>query len=98
MRTKPILGKKVWFEPRRWGGWGWTPASWEGWVVIASVLAAIVVISAVMKDGRSVAPTFVLVGVLLVVCWLKGTSPGGPAARKRFRAERERDAERGTRR
>jgi hypothetical protein len=98
MRTKPILGEKVWFEPRRWGGWGWTPASWEGWLVIVIVVAAIVAISAVMKGAGSVAPTFVLIGALLVVCWLKGTSPGGPAARKRFRAERERDDESGTRR
>jgi hypothetical protein len=27
-----LLGRKPWFEPRTFG-YGWTPASWEGWAV-----------------------------------------------------------------
>jgi hypothetical protein len=29
---KRLLGRKVWFKPRSFG-YGWTPASWEGWTV-----------------------------------------------------------------
>ncbi len=25
--------KKVWFKAKRYG-WGWTPSSWQGWVIM----------------------------------------------------------------
>ena len=33
MRTKPLIGHKAWFGPRRWG-WGLSPATAEGWAVL----------------------------------------------------------------
>ncbi|MEY2474512.1 MAG: hypothetical protein QOK28_3841 [Actinomycetota bacterium] len=88
MRIKPILGTKLWFEPRGWGGWGWTPVSWEGWAVVAAFVAASLVLSAVAPWS-----VVVLVGVLVAVCWLKGTSPGGPAARRLLQIQRDREAD-----
>lgn len=32
MRHEPIVGTKVWFGPKTWGGWGWQPVTWEGWL------------------------------------------------------------------
>jgi hypothetical protein len=84
MRTKPLVGTKPWFGPRSWFGWGWTPMSWEGWAVLGVFLVAVLV-------TREPAGTFVWVPALIAVCWLKGTSPGGPAARRRLQIERERD-------
>lgn len=39
-----------WFRPKR-VGWGWSPASWEGWTVTAAVVV-LVVLSAVLAVGR----------------------------------------------
>lgn len=32
--------KKLWFKAKRYG-WGWTPASWEGWAVTLVYAAAL---------------------------------------------------------
>jgi hypothetical protein len=29
-----VMEKKLWFKAKRYG-FGWTPCSWEGWVVVA---------------------------------------------------------------
>ncbi len=28
-----VSAKKVWFKAKKYG-WGWTPATWEGWVLV----------------------------------------------------------------
>ena len=38
-----VAGKKPWFGRKR-SGIGWSPASWQGWLVIALVVAAIVLV------------------------------------------------------
>jgi hypothetical protein len=78
----------VWFAPR-WFGWGWAPVSPEGWVVAGAWLVATIVVA-----EKTSAPWWVtslaLPAVLLLVCWLKGTSPG--SGRSRAAMERERRA------
>jgi hypothetical protein len=92
VRTKPVLGRKLWFGPRGWGGWGWEPVSSEGWATIAVFVAATIVIAAVMNGSEEFGTIFLLlVGALVVVCWLKGTSPGGPKARRMMQIQRERE-------
>ena len=34
----------MWFRPKTIG-WGWSPASWEGWAVTALAIAAIVAVA-----------------------------------------------------
>jgi hypothetical protein len=75
----------VWFGPRRWMGWGWTPVSWEGWAVLVVFAGAAVGLVA----ARLGPLVFVAVAPLLVVSYLKGTSPGGPAAWREFRGRRD---------
>jgi len=70
----------VWFGPRRWLGWGWTPASWEGWAVFVVFAGAAIGLAA----ARLAPLVSVAVAALLVVCYLKGTPPGGPAAWRQF--------------
>lgn len=77
MRSSPILGKKVWFGPRRFG-WGLGPRSTEGWIVTAAAVAASI-IAAVKWPKRPILRT-APVAVFIVVAILKGTSPGGPKA------------------
>lgn len=84
VRVEPILGAKLWFKPRRWGGWGWTPASWEGWVVVAVSLVALLTVASVTGGGTTLFCVAAVTIALLVVCALKGTPPGGPRTREEF--------------
>jgi hypothetical protein len=88
MRFTPLVGTKVWFGPRGFAGWGWSPVSWEGWI-------ACLIAIAVMVLGAAVGPPtgMVIIGaataVLLVAAALKGTAPGGFSAARQFRAMRD---------
>jgi hypothetical protein len=33
-----MIGKPEWFARRKYGGWGLTPATWQGWVYIAAMI------------------------------------------------------------
>jgi hypothetical protein len=90
MRTKPLLGRKAWFGPRRMG-WGLSPVSAEGWVVSAAAAAAAIGLAAADRRGRWIALLVVI--LLLVIVFLKGTSPGGPRAWEEFQASKDRDGQ-----
>lgn len=77
VRTRPLVGEKAWFGPRRLG-WGLEPTSVEGWVV--TVLAVTGVALARRSGHRRLGA---LLGALLgAVALAKGTAPGGPRARR----------------
>jgi hypothetical protein len=88
MRTKPLLGRKAWFGPRRMG-WGLGPASAEGWAVTAVAVAAAAWLAA--TDDHRVWPSLLAVAVLLVIAFVKGTSPGGPREWDEFQASKRSD-------
>lgn len=78
MRTKPLIGTKPWFGPRRFG-WGLDPVSVEGWAITGgALLAALVARRRGVKNPKLIGPA------LLAIAVLKGTSPGGPRARRAF--------------
>lgn len=80
MRQTPLVGEKLWFGPRRFG-WGWDPVSWHGWaVLIATCVVAVKAPSTIISLS--------VIAALIVCCVLKGTSPGGPAARKQLKQSR----------
>jgi len=72
-----------WFK-RKLYGWGWTPARWQGWMVIA-VFTALIVLNFYWVDANThsvsdtlfaVLPrTVLLVLLLILVCYKKGESP-----------------------
>lgn len=33
-----MIGKPEWFQRRKYGGWGITPKTWQGWVYVAVIL------------------------------------------------------------
>ena len=84
LRFTPILGKKVWFGPRGWGGWGWTPVSWEGWLVFAVGLGAIGVVIVRYGEASARPAVLAITSVLILICWIKGTSPGSARAKAEF--------------
>lgn len=71
-----------WFK-RKLYGWGWTPVKWQGWVVIALYVLAIVLFSLTIDDNsptREVAFTFILpvvflTALLIRICYKKGEKP-----------------------
>ena len=93
MRTKPLLGRKAWFGPRQ-VGWGLSPASAEGWVVTAAAAAAAVGLAVADRSDRWTAliarKSAIVVIPLVIIVFLKGTSPGGRRAWKEFQASKER--------
>jgi hypothetical protein len=68
-----------WFKRKRYG-WGWTPSTWQGWLVCA-VHLLIVVGAAVLLNPAVVGglPFFAIVGLstagLIGVCYWKGEPP-----------------------
>jgi hypothetical protein len=75
MRTRPLVGRKAWFGPRRLG-WGLPPVSPEGWAVTAVAVVAIVCIAGLARHGERWL-VLVVIAAMLAVTFLKGTSPGG---------------------
>ena len=89
-RLEPVLGKKLWFGPRRMG-WGWTPVSWEGVTVVLIALAAVFapILLSINREGLGFfVYTFVVAAVVIMCCALKGTPPGGPSDYERYKRER----------
>jgi hypothetical protein len=72
-----MLTNYPWFGPRDGVSWGWTPLTWEGWMVslvcIAAILAAYFYYG---KTRRLYYVTGASLSVLLVICVLTGTAPG----------------------
>jgi len=75
-----------WFRARSYG-WGWTPVSVEGWLVVVIFLVAVLVSTFYFlyriragADVRSAAILFLvwiafLVGALIIIAWLTGERP-----------------------
>lgn len=75
--------EKYWFKAKKYG-WGWQPASWQGWLVI--VLFFVVVAANVFRLSAGGEPTEIeslyflmqnvlFIGVLILVCLRKGEKP-----------------------
>lgn len=86
MRTKPIVGRKVWFGPRRYA-WGWSPITAAGWAVLVAGVGAAIVLATTVSSARWL--SLVAVAVMLAIIFLKGTSPGGLDEWYEFRAARD---------
>lgn len=85
MRTRPLIGRKAWFGPRRFG-WGLSPVTAEGWAVTVIGLAIGIALIATVSAARWVG--FIVMAAVVAVAFLKGTSPGGSAAWSAWRNDR----------
>ena len=75
--------KKFWFR-RKWYGWGWYPATWQGWFIILLYFTVLVlmfrkidVVSHSASDTLIgfVVPVLVLTAALVFAAWLTGEKP-----------------------
>ncbi|MHB1316637.1 MAG: hypothetical protein ACYCZW_02140 [Minisyncoccota bacterium] len=78
-----MKNSKIWFKAKRYG-WGWTPITWEGWVIIILYVAALYVnIKNVDMYSNSVNETLINIAIpfvintfyLLVICYSRGEKP-----------------------
>lgn len=75
MRNNP---EGYWFK-RKLYGWGWTPAKWQGWLVIA-IGVAIIVFGGYIGETDD-APGATLLGIVIALvfilgfCFWKGEKP-----------------------
>jgi hypothetical protein len=77
-------GRKTWFRTKTYG-WGWTPASWQGWAAIAAwaIVFTVAVIGSAYAADASNWPAFALLIsaaiaatlVLIWVSWRTGERP-----------------------
>lgn len=75
--------KTIWFKNKRYG-WGWYPATWQGWFVLLLYMA-LIVYSFRSSDIRSHSGSDTLINlfprlvlgtiILLVICYVKGEKP-----------------------
>jgi len=74
--------KQYWFKAKLYG-WGWTPATWQGWSVIGVYLLALLFLGLTIDETAPLRdvmfsfflPLLVCTGLLLWVCWRKGERP-----------------------
>lgn len=74
---------KLWFRAKTYG-YGWTPCSWQGWLVIA-LYVVLVLLTVRIADASShsasdmllvTVPLFILYTFLLIlISWKKGEKP-----------------------
>jgi uncharacterized membrane protein YhaH (DUF805 family) len=69
--------KKLWFVRKRYG-WGWTPSSWEGWVVLLVWLILFVSLVKKIQPGEVLTEMIfiiILTSLLLLICYIQGEKP-----------------------
>jgi len=73
-----MMSHSYWFPAKRYG-WGWgPPIVWQGWVVLCAWMAATAMGSVALMPRHVVAHFAfigVMVGILLLICFLKGEPP-----------------------
>jgi hypothetical protein len=74
---------KLWFK-RKLYGWGWTPATWQGWLAVLVYLLVVVGLALCLDplaDFSTLVKSFILpivlaTLVLIGLAWYKGEAPG----------------------
>lgn len=76
--------KSIWFKARRYG-WGWTPVSWQGWVILfvwAGLFGGqvawfnIAYPTGLLAPIASIVVGLIMTGILLWITYSTGETPG----------------------
>ncbi len=77
------MTKEKWFKAKSYG-WGWTPATWQGWsVLLLYVVITIMLFISIDSNSHSVSDTLInfvpnviiLSIILVIVCYVMGEKP-----------------------
>jgi hypothetical protein len=83
----------LWFK-RKLYGWGWTPATWQGWVVLLGYIGLVFLFSLTVDESSPVnevwftflLPITFLTFTLILICYRTGEKPrwqwGNPKGKK----------------
>ncbi len=75
--------KKLWFRAKRFG-WGWYPATWQGWGVLAMYVGALFSFGVFSDESvksdqdflfRFFPVVFILTAYLIIICYAYGEKP-----------------------
>ena len=77
-----VNSEHLWFK-RKLYGWGWTPATWQGWVVILIYIALVMLFPFTIDENSSasevfftgILPVALLTIALIRVCYKFGEKP-----------------------
>lgn len=76
--------KKHWFKAKRYG-WGWTPATWQGWIMTLLFIATALLNSYRLQLLTISVDTFIqnfipelvaLIFLFIILCAITGEKPG----------------------
>ena len=75
-RVKIDKEEKLWFKAKCYG-WGWYPASSEGWSVLFIYLIAVILLAFIFKDNLIIFfLSLIILGIIFVlICYKKGEKP-----------------------
>lgn len=57
---------KPWFRPKRWG-WGYSPASWEGWAATGAVVIAVIAANRLIGSPAGLYVSAAFLGAFVVL-------------------------------
>jgi hypothetical protein len=78
----PRITRTSWFGPKRLG-WGWSPASWQGWAVTAGFVVVVgVAMRITHRSAAGIAAAVAALAVFLLICFLTGDPPGSRLTRR----------------
>ena len=60
-----MIGKPEWFARRKYGGWGLTPATWQGWAYMAAMILPLMVFQALPYWTTEI--RFAVTGIWVIV-------------------------------
>jgi len=78
--------KHLWFKAKLYG-WGWAPASWQGWLVILVYIGLIAILAFMREESipgnpdsgsnflTFALPMIILTALLIFICYKKGEKP-----------------------
>ena len=64
---------RYWFKAKLYG-WGWTPATWQGWLILCIYVGLVVLCALTIDDNspaREIVFTFILPVVLLTIALIR---------------------------
>jgi hypothetical protein len=65
--------KNIWFK-RKWYGWGWYPATWQGWCITVLYIALVVLFGLTLDESsppQEIAFTFGIPVLLLTITFIQ---------------------------
>ena len=62
-----MIGNPDWFQIRKYGGWGITPRTWQGWIYIAVLILPFVVFQAFPFWGENLRITVTVIWMSIIL-------------------------------